>query len=219
MNGKKILRVFGMIGMLCSALFWGCGGGGPGSPGTQGAEGTGVNLSVTDISFGANPTADIQSPNVDAFQAICDPGPPPKFEPFRDHTAVVTFTASLLNPRTTFPVGDLFIEKYTVDFRVKNDSIGAPPIEQFVGFQRVTIPAPVGAIQSSAVATLMLVDLPRKFTYATNMTTTPPSYTSSSSFINNYTATYTFEGQNANGVHFTLVGQTDFAIGDYDNCP
>jgi hypothetical protein len=218
MNGRMIFRVFGMTGLLLSALLSGCGGG-PGSPGSQGNEGTGMNISVADISFAKNTNADTQSPNVDAFQEICTPGPPPKFEPFRDHTAVVTFTATLLNPRTTFPVGDLFIQKYTVDFRAKNDSIGAPPIEQFIGFPNVTIPAPVGTATSSVDATVMLVDLTRKFKYAADMTTNPPSYTSSSSFINNYTATYTFEGQNANGVHFTLVGQTDIAIGDYANCP
>jgi hypothetical protein len=219
MNGKGIFSVFGMMGLLCSALLCGCGGNGPGSPGSQGNEGTGMNISVADISFVKNTTADTASPNVDAFQEICDPGPPPKFEPFRDHGAVVTFTASLLNPRTTFPVGDLFIGKYTVDFRAKNDSIGAPPIEQFVGFSGVTIPAPAGTAISSVDASFMLVDLTRKATYATDVTTNPPTYTFKSSFINNYTATYTFEGQNANGVHFTLVGQTDFAIGDYNNCP
>lgn len=212
---KGYFLLFSAYFLLLTVFLWGCGSG-PGSPGSQDTEDTGVKVD-TSISFSGNASDDIKSPNVDAFQEICPDG---KAEPFRDHPAQITFDARLLNPNTTFQPGTLYIEKYTVEFRRKSDSIGAPPIESFTGNERVTIVPPTGSGVSSVTTTLMLVDLKRKFKYANDMFyVTPGAYTSTYSFINNYTATYTFEGQNEFGKSFSLTAQTDFSIGDFANCP
>jgi hypothetical protein len=228
-----------IIAVLLSAgiiATWGCGSG-PGSPGSGNTEDLGVTVNTT-ISFAGNATVDVQSPNVDAFQDVCTAETATtaaKMEPFRDHPAQLTFDARLLNPNTTFQVGTLFIEKYTVTFRRKNDSITSPPIETFVGNERVTIVPPTGNGVTTVTTTLMFVDLRRKFAYRDafcsswfffsggllvgNSCTPVGQFSSTDSFINNYTATYTFEGQNSFGKSFVLTAQTDFSIGDFANCP
>ncbi len=214
---KRFLLALSLTAAL--SVVPGCGGGGPGSPGSQGSEDTGVMVSGV-VNFTENKNADIQSSNVDAFQEVCQPGPPPTLEPFRDHTAPVDFTATLINTSTTFQAGTLFIDKYTVDFKSKNDSIGAPPIQSFVGFQTVTIPAPApgSTTPTTATATFMMVDLARKIQYANDMTSGRFGSTTPGTLLNNYSATFTFEGHNQFGKAFSFKTQVDFSIGDFANC-
>jgi hypothetical protein len=154
--------------------------------------------------------------SVDAFQDICDPGPPPEPEIFTDHQATVTFNARLLNPDTTFQIGKLFVEKYTVEFRRSDDSIGAPPIVRDTRFQTIEIPAPVGTGTVTVTASIVLVDLIRKFQYEDDVLS--GRYDFWPAYINNYTAIFTFEGQNEYGEDFTVKAQMDFQIGNFDYC-
>jgi hypothetical protein len=213
---KKFFLSLCSVCCLLFAFFLSSCGNGPGSPGSQGTEDTGVAISAT-ISFASNATADIQSFDVDAFQEVCSSGDP---EPFHDHTAQVTFNATLLNPDTTFTPGTLYVENYTITYTRKNDSLGAPPIEQYVGTPiggPIAIVPPAGTGISTVTATVMFVDLTRKDKYANDMLT--GTYSSSLSFINNYIATYTFTGHNSFGESFTVkIPGTDFEIGDFDNC-
>ncbi len=191
----------------------GCGGGdGPGSPGSEGTEDTGVilNAYVTPVYLGEN------TPDVDAFQDICDPGPPPEYESFTDHYATVTISARLINPNATFQAGNLYVEKYTIEYRRSTDSIGSPPIETYVGYSTILIPAPTGTGVTTVEAPVMFVDLIRKDKYKADVTS--GQYTSGLSYINNYTAIYTFEGKNDFGDKFKFKTQVDFSIGWYLNC-
>jgi len=197
---------------LLAILLAGCGGGGPGSPGSSGSENTGVALSATVV--GSYQGAATNS--VDAFPDQC--GTPPATTPefFADHQATVTFTARLLNPGSDFQAGKLYIEKYTVEFRRSSDSIGAPPIESDTRYQTIEIPAPIGAGEVTVTTDIILVDILRKDQYRGDMLS--GRYSSGSAYINNYTAIYTFYGQNEFGENFKVQTQMNFQIGNFNNC-
>ena len=197
--------------LILSGLLAGCGGG-AGSPGSHGTEDTGVVLdaTITPTYLGSNTSS------VDAIQDICDVGPPLKVEAFTDHSATLFITARALNPNTTFQLGNLYIEKYTVEYRRSTDSIGAPPIQTDTRFVSIVIPAPVGSALSTVTSTIIFVDLLRKDQYKSDITS--GQFSSSLAFLNNYTAIYTFEGKNEYGTNFSFKVQTDFQIADFNNC-
>jgi len=198
--------------LLLTAFIWGCGGGGPGSPGSSGTEDTGVKIDATIVpEYLGDSTY-----SVDVFQDICDPGPPPDYEEFTDHGATLTIHARLLNPNATFQAGDLYIEKYTVEYRRSPDSIGTPPILSDTRYKTIVIPAPSGTGETTVTDTVIFVDLIRKDKYASDILS--GQYSSSLAYINNYTATYTFKGKNEYGTEFSFKTQTDFQIGWFDYC-
>lgn len=206
------MRVF--LSAILVLMVWGCGGGsGPGSPGTQGTEDTGVMVEAVIIPTYNN----VDTYSVDTFQQVCDVGPPPEYEIFTDHSATATISARLLNPGTTFQAGTLYVEKYTVEFRRSTDSIGAPPIESDTRYKSIIITPPTGGTGANTVTdTVILIDLIRKDKYRTDMLSN--MFTSAAAFLNNYTATYTFEGKNQFGDTFSFTAQTDFQIGSFDYC-
>ena len=197
--------------LLLPLIFMGCGDG-SGSPGSRGSEDTGVIVDaiIVPTYLGANTNS------VDAFQDICDPGPPPEAEVFTTHSATVTFTARLINTDPTIQPGTLYVEEYTIRYFRNNDSIGAPPIETDKRFKTIVITPPDGEGVTEVTDTLFFVDLVRKDKYAENMLS--GQYSSSLAFINNYTAIYTFKGKNEYGEDFKLEAQVDFEIGWFDNC-
>ncbi|MFZ3137196.1 MAG: hypothetical protein WA126_07390 [Thermodesulfovibrionales bacterium] len=209
---RNYILLFAGYCLLLAILLVGCGGGGPGSPGSSGSENTGVKVdaSVQGLYLG-QPTY-----SVDAFPGICDLGPPPVYEDFTDHQATVTFTARLINPGSDFQAGKLYIEKYTVEFRRSSDSIGAPPIEFYPGFISIVIPAPIGGSEVTVTTDIRFVDLLRKAQYEEDMSS--GMYSSGPAYLNNYTAIFTFEGQNEFGEKFKVKAQMDFQIGNFDNC-
>jgi hypothetical protein len=214
-GGEMRKRSFFLLSYIffVSVIFYGCGGDGPGSPGSDGSEKTGVVLAAT-ISPTYNGTA---TTSVDAFQDVCDEGPPVVVEFFTDHAADLTIVARLLNPDTTFQVGNLHIEKYTIKYFRSSDSIGAPPIETDVRFVSIPIAAPVGSSTTSVTTTVSFLDLVRKDKYNNDMSS--GAYSSAGgAFLNNYTAVYQFEGKNDFGEKFSFKVQTDFQIADFDNC-
>ena len=175
-------------------------------------EGTGVVLDavITPVYLGSH------TYSVDAFQIMCNPGPPPVAEDFTDHNATIAITARLINPNTTFQAGTLYVEKYTVEFKRSSDSIGAPPIQSDTRYKTIVIPAPTGTGVTTVEDTVVLVDLIRKDQYRFDVTS--GQYSSGPSYLNNYTAIYTFEGKNEYGAIFSFKAQTDFQIGSIDYC-
>jgi hypothetical protein len=225
-TGGKMKRVHFLLFAVCCVLLtfslWSCGSG-PGSPGSSGSEDTGVIMDavITPQYNGSNLYS------VDAFRGQCCSGAEipsdatcssgtPTVEVFTDHGASVTFTARLVNPNTTFQIGNLYIDKYTIEYRRSTDSIGAPPIQSDTRFQTITITAPTGSGTTTVTATLVFLDLIRKDQYASDMTS--GIYSSSLSYINNYTAVYTFYGKNDYGKEFKIKSEVDFQIGDFDMC-
>jgi hypothetical protein len=215
-TGGKMKRVhfllFAVCCLLLTVFLWGCGG--PGSPGSTGSEDTGIIVDAQVVGRYLD-TDGVYS--VDAFQDVCDPGPPEVLEIFTDHQATATFTARLVNPTTTFQVGNLYIEKYTVEFRRSTDSISAPPIESDKRFETITITAPVGSGTTTVtISGLILVDLVRKIQYQDDMLS--GRYGPNPFIVNNYTAIYTFYGKNDFGKEFKIKATMNFQISDFDNC-
>jgi hypothetical protein len=208
---KNKFLLFTVYCLLSTVLLLGCGGG-AGSPGSKGTEDTGVEVDATVTPLYLNEN----TYSVDIVRDVCDPGPPPEIETFTDHSATLTMTARLINPNTTFQVGTLYVEKYTVQFRRSSDSIGAPPIQSDTRYETIVIPAPVGTGVTTVEDTVILVDLIRKDQYKTDVTS--GQYNSGMAYLNNYTALYTFEGKNEYGEKFTFKAQTDFQIGWFDYC-
>jgi hypothetical protein len=216
-TGGKMKKVHFLLFTVCCLLLtvflWGCGSG-PGSPGSTGSEDTGIIVDAQVVGRYQD-TDGVYS--VDAFREVCSEGPPPVYEIFTDHQATVTFTARLVNSTTTFQVGNLYIEKYKVEFRRSTDSIGSPPIESDKRFQTITITAPTGSGTTTVtVSGLILVDLIRKIQYQNDMLS--GRYGPDPYIINNYTAIYTFEGKNDFGKAFKIKAQMNFQIGDFDVC-
>jgi hypothetical protein len=199
---------------LAAILLLACGGGGgAGSPGSKGTEDTGVEVDATVIPL----YLDENTYSVDVIQSDCDPAPDTVDpEAFTDHNSTLTLTARLINPNTTFQPGNLYVEKYTVDFRRSSDSLGAPPIQSETRYQTIVIPAPSGSGTTTVTDTVILVDLIRKSQYRTDVTS--GQYNSSQYYLNNYTAVYTFEGKNEYGEKFTFKAQTNFQIGSFNYC-
>ena len=208
---KNNIFLFAVSCFLSTIFLWGCGGG-AGSPGSKGTEDTGVEVDATVTPFYLNEN----TYSCDAYRDICDPGPPPEPENFTDHSAILTVTARLINPNTTFQAGTLYIEKYTVEFKRSADSVGAPPILSDTRYKTIVIPAPVGTGVTTVEDTIILVDLIRKEQYWTNVTS--GQYNSGTAYLNNYTAVYKFEGKNEYGEKFSFKAQTDFQIGWFDYC-
>lgn len=208
---KSYFLLFTFFFLITAAFLWGCGGGTPGMPGSQGDIGVILDATITPIYNGKN------SSSVDVVQQVCDSTVTPvKYEYMADHGATLAINARLINPNSKFQPGLLTIEKYTITFQrsTESASIGAPPIESMVRYETFTITPPAGTAVSTATLSVSLVDLLRKAQYYTNVTS--GQYTTS--ILNNYNATYTFEGQDQIGTRFSFVVQTPFQIGSFDNC-
>lgn len=210
---KGYVLLFLLYIAAMSIILSGCGSG-AGAPGSKGTEDTGVILEGQIVGL----YLDLNTDDVDAFQADCDPDPATvEPEEFTAHQAEVTFTASLINQNPTIKPGTLYIDKYTVEYKRSNDSLGAPPIEKDTRFQSITIVPPLSGPNMTITETrVMLVDLPRKDQYYDDVVSGRYSY--HPAYINNYTAIYTFYGKNDYGENFTLKAQMDFQIGAYDYC-
>lgn len=216
MKKRFILQGALCLFILPLLFLWGCGGSGPGGPGSQGTESTGLMVDVSLVPTYLN-TDGVY--NVDVHQiSDCD-GDVSTIdrETFTDHGAVLNLYARWLNPNATFRPGNLYIEKYTIEYRRSEDSIGAPPILQDTRYKSIVITSPASGADTTQVAdSTIFVDLPRKDKYLADATS--GQYSSHPAYINNYTATYIFEGQNQYGVRFTLNSQVPFSMGSYNNC-
>ena len=207
---KSYLILLALSSLLVTVFLWGCGGG-PGSPGSYGCEDVGLICDVT-----LTPTYQEKNTySVDVFQQICTAGPPPEYEFFADHSATAAISLRLLNPGTTRLLEPVYIEKYTIEFRRATDSIGSPPIQSFAGFKTITLTPPTGTTINTVETTVVLVDLIRKIQYRTDVLS--GRYSFGPAYINNYTASYIFEGQSM-GKAIKIFGQTNFQIGSFDYC-
>ena len=207
---KSYLILLALSSLLVAVLLWGCGSG-PGSPGSYGCEDVGLICDVT-----ITPTYnDKNTYSVDVVQQICTAGPPPVYEIFTDHSATATMNLRLLNPGTTRLLEPIYIEKYTVEFRRSSDSIGAPPIQSDTRFKTIVLTPPTGTTINTVETTVELVDLIRKIQYQTDVLS--GRYSFGPAYINNYTASYIFEGQSM-GKAIRIFGQVPFQIGSFDYC-
>jgi hypothetical protein len=179
-----------------------------GGCGGKGSSGVQVSATITPTYNGVNTSS------VDAVQNICTNASTGQTQPeyFADHTATVSIIANLINPSNVIKQMTVYIDSYTIDYQSSADSAGAPAIQSDARNKTTSFIVSSPTPSSVASITVELVDLIRKNKYSTDALT-------ASSFLNNYTATYTFSGHSENGVPLTFSAQTDFQIGAFNNCP
>jgi hypothetical protein len=188
------------IGILLNLLLLGgCGGGGKDSPGIS------VSALITP-SYNGNTTS-----SVDAVQNSCtnDNGATSQSEYFADHTATASITASLLNTSNIITPMTAFIDNYTITYTGNADSPAAPSIQPDSRAMTFSFIASNTTQTSATSISVELVDLIRKNQYSAAV----------GGALNNYTATYTFSGHTEHGEQFTATSQTNFQIGNFNNCP
>lgn len=210
----------------------GCGSGGSGAPGSSGSDNTGVMLesyvrpyyiiggwTISNTETSSNITFEGNFTNaVDVIQnPDCNPSPDTtEPEPIAEHSAILVINAKLLNPSSAFKPGNLYITEYKVDYFRSTDSLTAPPIESDRRFVSILIGVPPGSGNWYSAASVVFVDLIRKNRYVEMIQ--GGMYTARPGFLNNYTAEYTFYGQDSNGKSFSFKTRHDFTMGSYDNC-
>jgi hypothetical protein len=199
---KSYFWLFAICPVLIVLILWACGGG-PGSPGSCGTEDTGVMVDAQ-ITEGSR--------NVDAWPDEISTG---VYCGLKDSTVTLSLNLWLLNPNTDIKPGVLYIEKYTIEYRRSEDSIGAPPIETFTEYKTIPLVPPTGEdLVTYGYSGIMLLDLKRKFQYEEDIA----SGQYAPGDLNNYTAVYTFEGKNSYGSEFCFKMEFNFEIGDYAKC-
>jgi hypothetical protein len=202
---KHGLRNYGVLCIFTVALFTGgCGGIGKDSPGVT------VSAAITPTYNGGTTSS------VDVVQNICTSASSGQTQPeyFADHMATATLIAGLINQSSIVKQLTVTLDSYTIDYRSSADSPGAPPIQSDT--REKTVSFIVSAETTSTSFPVEFVDLIRKNQYLSDVTggtfTGPVP-------LNNYTATFTFQGHSENGVPITFSAQTDFQIGDFNVCP
>ncbi len=212
MKRGSILVIFALL--LIVGLLTSCGGGGAGSPGSCDTEKTGVILDISISPYYQKP--DNLTKSVDVIKNICVTPEGIEYpEYFADHGANINISARLINPNPTIQPGTLYIEKYIIEFRRSNDSIGAPPIEIDTRFQTIVInPPSSGTGSTNTTVDGILVDRKRKDKYLEDLL----SGRFDTNIPHNYTAIYRFEGKNQYGKDFCAVATTNFQIGSFDYC-
>jgi len=179
-------------------LLGGCGGGGKVSSGVTAA------AVITPTYNGAD------TYSVDAVRSNCrNSDGTIHLEYFADHSATVTISASLINPSNTNNQMKASIDRYTIEYHGLADSPGAPPIQSDTREKTVDFVLS-GAATTTVEMTVVFVDLIRKQQYLSNVP---------SGSLNNYTATYFFEGHSENGQLFNFSSHTNFQIGSFNYCP
>jgi hypothetical protein len=190
----RILHIIA-ITMLVLSTLGGCG------------DTSGVNVTANIV-----PTYNgINTSDVDAVRDMCPSG---TLEYFADHMATATITANILNPAIN-PSETVHIDGYTIDYVSLADSPNAPPIQRYVGNESLSFTVS-GNGTAQVTGTVEFVDLIRKVQYIQDLTS--GSYQSSAAYLNNYEATYTFEGHTDSGSNFTFSASASFEIGDFNNC-
>jgi len=193
---KKLCHYIAISIVFCIAFLGGCSG--------SSKESSGVKLSAT-----ITPTYNGENSfSVDSVQSNCTNGTTTQAEYFADHTATALISASLINPSNIIQQMTVYIDSYTITYSSHADSPGAPLIQSDTREKTMSFIVS-GADTTSVSVTVSLVDLIRKIQYYNNV----------GGALNNYTATYTFQGHSENGVPFTLTAQTDFQIGSFNYCP
>jgi hypothetical protein len=202
---KMTLPYYMIICILFNAfLLGGCGGGSKDSPGVT------VSASIT-------PTYNaVSTTSVDAVQDTCVSGSSTQAEYFADHGATVSISARLINPGNIIKDMTVSLDRYTINYSSTADSPGAPLIQADSREMALSFLVS-GASTVSMETSATFVDLVRKNKYLADMQS--GVYQSSPGYLNNYIATYTFEGHSENGVSFTVTAQSTFQIGSFNYCP
>jgi len=202
-QGLKSLFLVALILASCAA---------PGGNEEGGCGGTEAFVTCVDVVSITPTSGATNTSNVDARRNVCTDlmGMPTGIEPFGDHNAQVT----LINQRFPTARGDFAVRivGFSVTYRLNGPcptaARGCPPLPGFSSSESIFIPS-----GGTVTVTLPFVPINVKAEYVAGggeLTRTAPSYT----------ATYTFTAQTVRFTDtFTVQGNSQFTIADFNNCP
>lgn len=150
---KRKYYCLGLILMFIVSIA-GCGGNSGGAPGSSGGENTGILIKSVSI------VSDKATPDFDVAVHVCDPGPPPTYEPgITREGGVITIEASALNPDPLFDPFPASVEECTITFRKANEDPSSPILQSLTIYPNCSI------IDGSSDCAVTIIDLQRKFDY------------------------------------------------------
>ncbi|MBI3610669.1 MAG: hypothetical protein HY204_08220 [Nitrospirae bacterium] len=206
-NSATLWRAWRMLGtMAVLGLALGCGTVG-GSGQCNGVDATGACITIDSIApFDSISGKDTSSVDV-IGAADCGTG---KAEPFGDHSAKVTISATLMTGAKSPPApGFIDFNGYTVLYTPSSTNLVTAPPLTTMSFPGAKIH--VNTDGSSVTTTLELMNTQTKTQYVSGGGSLYPAAT--------YTATYTITGTTQFNQEVILIGSTTISIGNYDNCP
>ncbi|OGI43484.1 MAG: hypothetical protein A2150_05185 [Candidatus Muproteobacteria bacterium RBG_16_64_11] len=199
----------GSFGLMLLFGLAACGGGG--DTGAGGGGGCGGGAGVAGIVLCADSVAPkyngVLTPSVDIVQNLCTDGTP---EPYFDHQATVTITATLATGATIPPVSPtVTITRYVIDYTANPGVVG--PTIQSTGNLFDTITVAVGGSTSRDV---QLMTTQQKERFLLDLA----GAGAFDGIFRSYAVTYTFYGQDQFGNNLTARGFGQVVIGNYQNC-
>lgn len=205
----RVSIIKGFFGLLMLLGLAACGGGG--NSGAGGGGGCGGGAGVAGVVLCAESVAPkyngVLTPSVDIVQGICSDMTP---EPFFDHSATVTITATLATGATIPPVSPtVTITRYVVDFTANPGVVG--PVISSSGNLFDTITVPVGGTATRDVQ-LMTTQQKERFLLDLGLAG------AFDGIYRSYAVTYTFYAQDQFGNNLTARGFGQVVIGNYQNC-
>lgn len=204
----------GSFGLLMLLALSACGGGGSGGGGDIGGGGCGGGAAVSGIVLCVDNVQPLYNkvltPNVDIVQGICDVGPPIVVEPYFDHQATVTISASLATGATQPPVSTVVtLTRYVIDYTA-NPGVTGPTIRSTGNlFETITVP-----VAGNVARDLVLMNTQQKEQFLLDLGRAGAF----DGIYRGYTVTYTFYGQDQYGSNLTARGFGQVIIGNYQNC-
>lgn len=197
----------GSFGCLLLLTLASCGGGGS-SDGIGGVCGGGSSVSgiVLCVDSVIPEYDDTLTPSVDIVQNLCEDG---TAEPYFDHSARVTLSATLASGATQPPVStSMSITRYVIDYTANPGVIG-PAIASKTHFETITIP-----VTGTATRDINLMTTQQKEQFLFDL----GNAGAFDGKYRDYSVTYTFYGLDQFGNNLTARGFTQIVIGNYDNC-
>lgn len=204
----RVSKIKGSFGLLLLLGLAACGGGGgndiAGGGCGGGATVSGIVLCVDNVQPLYNK---VLTSNVDIVQGICTDGTP---EPYFDHQATVTISASLATGATQPPVSTVVtLTRYVIDYTANPGVVG--PTIRSTGDLFETISLPVAG---TASRDLRLLTTQQKEQFLLDLGLAGAF----DGIYRGYAVTYTFYGQDQYGNNLVARGFGQVIIGNYQNC-
>lgn len=203
LQGLKFFCLISVLWMLASCET--SGGGGDACAGFED-----IISCVQIVNIAPQDSAGDNSSDVDAFSRVCEPGPPPVFEPFTRHSADITFSNDLLP--TADGGFDILLTRYSITYRLVDCpalASGCPPLSS-PPEQSINVLIPSGA---DVTTTVDFVPLAVKDQYA-------DAGGEDGAAVPTYVVHYVFRGRTVPfTAEVTIEGDAEFHITDFDTCP
>ena len=200
--GLKFFCLISIVWMLASCET--SGGGGEACAGFEN-----IISCVQIVNIAPQDSAGENSSDVDAFQSLCDPGPPAEFEVFTKHSAEITFSNDLLP--TAERGSNIELTSYSLTYRLVDcpaRASGCPPLSS-PPVQRFNVLLPAGGGNVTATVDFVPLSVKDQYADAGGEDRIPPTYA----------VDYVFRGRTVPfNAAVTIEGSAEFNIANFNTC-